>query len=449
LLEAGATLYASRDTSAYNISKSSGYAEGGVPVLIFGKDLVTVTITGKGTIDGQAAHTWEDMKGPDTFIAAETENARKAGIPMKRAYAASPRVSLIYLVNSKNVRIEDVTLQWSPHWTLHVAHSEQVFIRGIRLFSDLEKGVNSDGIDIDGCKDVMISDCHIATGDDAICLKSTNRDGKYTNCENITVTNCALTSTSAALKIGTETFGDFRNIVFSNCVISNTNRGIGIFVRDGGTVSDVIFSNITMRTDRKHFNWWGDGDAIHFVLLKRTPQSKLGTIRNILVENVISHGQGTSLIRGHPERELENITLSNVQLFMHPESLPDKRATHALAVNGVKSLALNDLSVRWDTLSPEPAWQSALRITDVAELTIDRFTGRQGLIKSAYPAISLEAIGRGTIRNSLAPPGTGTFLVTPPGAGKKISLSGNDLSLARQKLKNEGKAGGKIQGPGR
>jgi hypothetical protein len=302
------------------------------------------------------------------------------------------------------------------------------------------KGVNSDGIDIDGCKDVMISDCHISTGDDAICLKSTNRDGKYTNCENITVTNCTLTSTSAALKIGTETFGDFRNIVFSNCVISNTNRGIGIFVRDGGTVSDVIFSNITMRTDRKHFNWWGDGDAIHFVLLKRTPQSKLGTIRNILVENVVAHGQGTSLVSGHPEKELENITLSNVQLFMHPESLPDKRATHALAVSRVKSLQLRDVSVRWDTLSPEPAWGSALRITDVAELTIDHFTGRQGLIKSDAPAIFLEAIGKGIIRNSVAPPGTGTFLVTPAGTAKKINLSGNDVSLARQKLKGNGKA---------
>jgi polygalacturonase len=309
-LEAGVVWYASRDSSAYNLTKSSGFGEIGVPVLLYGKNLQNISITGKGTIDGQAEHTWEDLKGPDNFIALETENARRSGVKMKRAYAVAPRVSLVYLVDCRNIHIENITLQWSPHWTLHVAHSQQVFIRGIRLFTDLKKGVNADGIDIDGCKDVMITDCHIATGDDAICLKSTNRDGRFTNCENITVSNCTLTSTSAALKIGTETFGDFRNIVFSNCTISNTNRGIGIFVRDGGTVEGVLFSNLVMDCSRKDFFWWGDGDALRIVLLKRTPQSKLGTIRNIVVSNVVANVQGSSLIAGHTEKEIENIVLS-------------------------------------------------------------------------------------------------------------------------------------------
>lgn len=428
LLEAGATLYASRDTSAYKLTKSSGYGEGGVPVLIYGKDLQNISITGKGTIDGQAEHTWEALKGVDNFISSETENARKAGVPMERAYTIAPRLSLVYLVDCRNIHIENITLQWSPHWTLHVAHSKEVFIRGIRLFSDLEKGVNADGIDIDGCSDVMISDCHIATGDDAICLKSTNRDGRYTSCENITVTNCTLTSSSAALKIGTETFGDFKNIVFSNCVISNSNRAIGIFVRDGGMVDHVIFSNLTIECKRKHFNWWGSGDAIRFVILKRRPGSKLGSIHNILIKDVMAHVQGTSLIAGHGDKNIGNISLSNVQLLMNPESLPDKRATHALQVNGVTNLHMTDVRVQWDTIATEKAWQSALHIAKVGELTIEGFKGRQGLLNEKFPAIDLQAIGKGVIRNSSTAPGTTNSLFVDEASKKGIHLFNNEFT---------------------
>lgn len=431
-LEAGAVWYASRDTNAYNLTKSSGFGEVGVPVLLYGKNLQNVSVTGKGTIDGQAEHTWEALKGVDNFIAAEMENARKSGVTMERAYALAPRVSLVYLVDCRNIHIENITLQWSPHWTLHVAHSQQVFIRGVRLFTDLKKGVNADGIDIDGCQDVMITDCHIATGDDAICLKSTNRDGRFSNCENITISNCTLTSTSAALKIGTETFGDFRNIVFSNCTISNTNRGIGIFVRDGGTVDGVLFSNLVMECRRKDFFWWGDGEALRFVLLKRTPDSRLGAIRNIMVTNIVAHVQGSSLIAGHAEKDIENVVLSGVQLQMHPETTPDKRATHTLQANRIKNLQLKQVTVRWDTVAPQSSWQSALHLSDIGELIIDGFTGRQGIKQANIPAIGLSVIGSGVIRNSHAAPGTGVFIAAPENIRPNIMYSGNDETLSRK-----------------
>jgi polygalacturonase len=125
-LEAGATLFASRNAGAYTVKKSSGYQETGMPMLLYGRDLHHLTISGKGTIDGQAEHRWEDLTAVDDFMAAETENARRAGVEMKRAYALDPKVSLLYLVNCTDVRIEDISFLHSPHWTLHLAHNERV-----------------------------------------------------------------------------------------------------------------------------------------------------------------------------------------------------------------------------------------------------------------------------------------------------------------------------------
>ena len=110
-----------------------------------------------------------------------------------------------------------------------------VFIyRGVYLYSDLEKGVNADGIDICSSSNVTISDSIIVTADDAIVLKTIARNGKPANpINNVMVTNCMLTSSSTPLMIGTETEADISHVVFTNCVIRNSNKGFGINVQDG------------------------------------------------------------------------------------------------------------------------------------------------------------------------------------------------------------------------
>jgi hypothetical protein len=353
---------------------------------------------------------------------------------MERAYVRGPKVSLLYLTGCTDVHLENVSFVRSPHWTLHLARSQRVFLRGLTVFTDLQYGVNADGIDIDGCRDVLVSDCRVSTGDDAICLKSTNRDGPYADCENITITNCTLTSSSAGLKIGTETFGNFRRIVVSNCVITDTNRAVGIFVRDGGTVQDVLFSNLVIDCRRKHFNWWGDGDAFRLVVLQRTPQSKVGIIENVRIQNVVGRVQGTSRLEGHPQSPLRQITLADVQLEMEPEAQPDKRATDAILVGKAAAVALRDVRIGWRTDTTEAQWRSALRAEGVQGLQVDGLTARQGLTGSDWPAVSLTDCREVILRNCTAGPQTGTFLAV---AGKNtagIRLIGNVLTAARVPL---------------
>lgn len=314
----------------------------------------------------------------DGFIADETENARRAGVAMKKYYKVPPYTCMIFLEDCEQITIRDVSLIESIDWTMHFKWCRRLFVQGVYIFSSLEAGVNADGIDIDGCQDVVISDCIIQTGDDSIVLKSTITGEDYQNCENITVTNCSLVSTSTGLKLGTESFGDFRHITFNNCVIRNSNRGLSIVVRDGGTVSDVLFSDITIETDRKPFFWWGDGDPIWLVIRKRNPDSRIGKIQNVTFQNIIAHGQGTSKLEGFPgEQPLENIRLQNVQLHLSAEDLPDKRATNIFRAHNVNGLFLSDVTLRWDTRQGvEPKWSSALVLEKIDGLEMDRVRAR-------------------------------------------------------------------------
>ena len=118
-----------------------------------------VAITGKGTIDGRAQHEWGPQRIVDPFIAWETENAEESGIPLERSYHVPPIYYLVSITDCEDVRIEDVSLVNSQLWTLNLLWCQRVFVRGVYVRSDLDLGVNADGIDIDGCRDVTVTNC--------------------------------------------------------------------------------------------------------------------------------------------------------------------------------------------------------------------------------------------------------------------------------------------------
>ncbi|MEM7367176.1 MAG: glycosyl hydrolase family 28 protein [Bacteroidota bacterium] len=437
-LEAGATLFASRRSQDFGLEGSRLKQ----PVLIYASKAEHIAIRGKGRIHGQGRRSYEDLKKVDNFIKDITRNAEEFGVEMKMYYRVAPWVSTIFMHLCKDVTIEDISVIDAGFWLMDLKQCQRVFIRGAYLESDLDQGVNADGIDIDGCQDVTISDCIVYTGDDAIVLKANqNPEGKY-DCENVTVSNCVVSSTSTGLKLGTESYGNIRHIVFNNCVVRNSNRGLSIVVRDGATVENVIFSNITIETNRKHFNWWGDGDPIWVVLKKRRASSKLGTIKNVLFENIIAHGQGTSRIEGytpdtlHPEGGyLHNIQLRNVQLTMYPEAYADKRATHGFEAHHVDGLVLEDVKIEWDEDAPEPRWQSGISISEVKNLRMDEIETRQGLSASNHPAVSLHNIEEALLSDLHALPGTGTMLQISGSNTNKIFFRGLDVfGRSRTKL---------------
>ncbi len=382
-LEAGATVVLSTN-------KNDWLA--GARALINAKGAKHIAITGRGTFDGNSQWEYAPVRGQDPEIVEEQEIARRAGVEMKRYYRKGEvQKYLFVLQDSEDVRLEGVTIQNAPLWNIRLQDCSRVWIRGIYLYSDLEKGVNSDGIDIVSSSDVLIADSIISTADDAICLKTVDLGGRGRGTirptENVVVNNCILTSSSTAMMIGTETHADIRHVLFSDIIVRNSNKVFGINVQDGATVSEVRFANITFETNRRHWNWWGSAEVMKFVLKKRMAESRLGRIRDITIDGAQGTAQGTSLVAGHAERRLENITIANLRVQMLAENQPDKRATHALVFQGIDGLTLRNVEVTWDRNNSEPKWGSALVLRDVSDLVLQDFHGQAARLDAALPAI--------------------------------------------------------------
>jgi hypothetical protein len=337
------------------------------------------------------------------------------------------------------VRIAGLSFLHSPSWTINPYACERLVIDGVYIYSSLKEAVWADGIDPDGCKDVRITNSIIETGDDAIVFYSSNIWGPPLPCENITISNCRLSSASSALKFCDGNMNSIRNVTVDNCVISGSNRGIAFMVFDGGYVSDVVLSNLIIECHRFDWFWWGDGDPIHFNIKRRSevngqpPQPgepPAGSIRNVLIRNVIARGKGSCLINGHPESWLEGVSLENLRLFLSadPEAPYDK-TVHAMKFRWARDLKLKDLEVIWDKPVSEK-WESALDLEDVQGLEIEGFAGRQAQAGTATAAMVLNRVEDAVVRNSKARPGTGLFLIIKGESSRAIRLLGNDFRQA-------------------
>lgn len=272
---------------------------------IYAKDSSGIAISGKGTIDGSA----EIYRGQTFKYYIEGDSY--------------PRIPMLFFENLKNLDIRDVTLTNSGFWTVHLAGCEDVLIDGIKIRNDL-KMMNSDGIDPDHCKNVRVKNCDIEAADDCIVFKTTAAYKQYGPCENITVSNCKLTSTSAAIKFGTESESDFRNIHVNNCSINRTNRGISLMLRDSANIEDVSFSNIKIETRRFSEHWWGEGEPIAITAVDRKKGVKVGKIKNIRFKDIDCESENGIFIYGNSNTPIEDIRFEDIKIRIRNKSRWEK-----------------------------------------------------------------------------------------------------------------------------
>ena len=231
-----------------------------------------------------------------------------------------PRMPLIFLEGVEGLTIKDITLANSAFWTLHLVGVNDGLIDGIRINNSL-KTANCDGIDPDHCKNLRISNCFIHCADDAIVFKNTAAEKKYGNCENISVTNCNIITTSAGFKFGTESCSLFKNITITNCNIFNSNRGISIQLRDEGSIENIIFSNINIDTRifAKQY-YWGSSEPICITAVKRKEDTKIGHVKNIVFRNINANSENGILIYGEDDTNISNISFDTVNLSIENKS---------------------------------------------------------------------------------------------------------------------------------
>ena len=275
-----------------------------------------ITICGAGKIDSGGRYTYYDDDGDGGF--------HEAPLAVK---GFRPRTS--YLEDVDGLTVRGITFYDSCFWTLHMAGCRNVLVEGIRILNN-DRGPNNDGIDPDGCRNVIIRNCIVSTGDDAIVLKVTRPVAvKYGPCENITISGCVLHSRDSALKIGTETWGDIRDVVFSDCVIDRCSRAAGIWVRDGGCVERVMIHHLTGSTRRyaEHFRngkptgWWGKGEALFLSAVHREGEARRpGIIRRISADHLRLDAELGYFLAADTDGVIEDVSITQSDLFLKRQS---------------------------------------------------------------------------------------------------------------------------------
>ncbi|MEQ1796818.1 MAG: glycosyl hydrolase family 28 protein [Lacibacter sp.] len=387
-VEGGAMVKASANEKLYTKSAfRTNPGEGSI--WIGAEDIKNLTISGSGKIDGNGI----------AFMGDELEDS----YVLKPFNVFDPRPHVLTIIGGNNIRIHDVHIGNSAYWTVHLVGCNDVVISGITLLNSL-KVRNSDGIDLDHSKNVRISDCYIESGDDCICIKNRREFEEFGKCENITVTNCTMTSRSCAIKIGSENMDTIQQVLFNNCIIKNSNRGVGIQHRDEGVVRDVVFSNMIIESHLFSDVWWGKAEPIYITAYRRAKgnnkdanwrfpkgatEGRVGQVSNITFSNIKCISENGIYISGESQDKIDHIIFDQVDVVINktttlPGGVYDRRPcevdgfvkgrTSGFYIDGAGLVSLRNSSVQWGASRPD-YFAHAIESSTIRTISIIGFTG--------------------------------------------------------------------------
>lgn len=281
--------------------------------LLWGIDLHDISIYGPGRIWGKGLVRNNDPKGRNP------DQRRTSGIANKT----------ISLKNCRNVTLKDFQILQGGWFGVLATGVDNL------LFDGLTIDTNRDGLDIDCCRNVRVSNCAVnSPWDDAIVPKSSFALGYARPTENLAISNCYVTGAyqlgtmldgtwkkfdeavrvphTGRIKFGTESNGGFKNITVTNCVFDGC-QGLALETVDGALLEDVAISNITMR------------DIVSAPIFLRlgsrlrgpAQSTKTGTLQRVSISNVVCSNAASHLgciISGVPGHEIQELTLSNIYI---------------------------------------------------------------------------------------------------------------------------------------
>ena len=251
----------------------------------------------------------------------------------------------------------------SPCWSLFLHGCVNVSVSGIKVFNTCYFG-NTDGIDIDCCQFVTVSDCHIETGDDCITFRcSAQRLKAPRPCEYVTVTNCVLACEASAFRIGVG-YGQIRHIRVSDITVKRAGYGLNYITSYAGKgkaeIEDVNFSDISMY------------DTSYPIVLN----GDVGSIRRITLENIRAYTLASSSFIAEDECEISDVTLRNVDIILIDdteeltERRREKRGEHMLYARNIRSFNLKNVRVLADA-QLRSLWTSPFRYEECTDVSVE------------------------------------------------------------------------------
>jgi polygalacturonase len=304
-LEAGAILRGSADLADYPANGFKHPEMSATTSLLWAIKQKDITLCGEGTIElaDQPFFDWNLLRTglPADKDALLQDWQRRQCVVTALARPSQP----IFFHDCEHLRFEGITVRNSPCWTFSISCCDDVQVHGLRIDNNLQIP-NDDGMHFSGSKNIVISDCIIRGGDD--CLAFTAITDPSRVCENITVTNCILTSRSAGIHVGFNS-AKVRNVTLSNLILRDCNRGIIVQCSDNGSVENVEISNIVMDIRMYAGAWWGKGEPI----VISAADSDSARIRGVSIHHVRGSAQNSILIVGK-NHNVSDISLEDIQL---------------------------------------------------------------------------------------------------------------------------------------
>ncbi len=402
LIDAGATILgAPQEMNAYDETEpwtNNPYQDGGHCYfhnsLIWGENLTNVSITGAGMINGGGLVRSDGLLD---HMCGFTEWNKSGKVETGKSYPPSRLGNkAIALKLCRNVVIRDIKIFHGGHFAILVTGCDNLTVDNVTMDTD------RDGIDIDCCKNTMVSNCRInSPNDDGLCPKSSFALGTNVITENLTIVNCQVSgfdegtlldgtmkpskNRTGRIKCGTESNGGFRNITIANCTF-RCCRGLALEEVDGGIMENISVNNITMMDVKDYPIYITMGNR------NRGLQATTGTVRNIQISNVIADGidpMSGIQITGVPGKDIDGVRLDNIRFIFKgggtaeqagqmPKELdkgyPEPSKVGVMPAYGVFARHVNDLELANVNMSfAEQDMRPAIVCADVRGLEIDNF----------------------------------------------------------------------------
>ena len=402
--------------------------------LIWGENLTNVSILGPGTIWGKGL-----VRGGGQSRTQQQNDALNAARAMepKQAFGyPNPRDAVepgwgnksIALKLCRNVIIRDISILHGGHFAILATGVDNLTIDNLKI------DTNRDGIDIDACKNVRVSNCTVNSPfDDGICPKSSFALGYARATENVTITNCqvsgydegtfmdgtfkrdynrysANSGPTGRIKFGTESNGGFKNITIDNCVFDYC-RGLALESVDGGLLEDVTISNITMRDVANCPIFLRLGSR-----MRGPVGAQVGELRRVTLSNIIAYNvepKYASIISGTPGHDIEGVTLNNIRIYYKGGGTKQQAALEPLEkendypepamfgeipaygffIRHVRGLEMNGVNVSY-------LKEDARAPFVISDATFVEFRNLKAQRSSGVPAFNLRNVNEFSIRDS-------------------------------------------------
>ncbi|MDQ1166262.1 glycoside hydrolase family 28 protein [Flavobacterium sp. SORGH_AS_0622] len=298
--------------------------------LLYANGCTNISLTGEGTIDGEGGKIWKTFKSKEGEGKNRSREMNHNSTPISErkfgeGYFLRPQ--MIQFLNCRNILVENIRIENSPFWCLHLLKSESITIRGISYKS---LNHNNDGIDPEYAKDVLIENVNFDNGDDNVAIKAgrdhEGRANTATPSENIVIRNCNFKGLHGVV-IGSEMSAGVRNVFVENCKTAGyLKRGIYLKTNAdrGGYIKDIFVRNIKLDEVEDCLyitaNYHGEGKGFQ------------SDISNVHFSDITCNKASESgiVIQGFPDKKIRNISLKNIEIKSAKNALSNENAENVL-----------------------------------------------------------------------------------------------------------------------